>query len=409
MSVRPSHERDLPSRAIAEDAATDQVQLLLRGVPINFVVGVVSATACAWVLRGVESSRALEAWLAVYCALYLVRLGTWLRARTEGTVARAPSRWLLRVRLSVFSVGLGWAILPALLFPADPMHALAVALIACAVCGGGMAIYSADSASALLFVMPTVTAATWHLLLSGQTLPREMGVLYLLYIAFLLHATRRTHAQFQLIALHRARASAQLSRDPLTGLGNRLDLEVRLQQALARARRHGTEVALGYIDLDDFKPVNDSLGHAAGDALLRQLATRWRDELRSSELIARLGGDEFVLLVEDLDPQHAVTQLDAVVERLHRAVQSEFELAGTTARVGMTIGVARYPLDGTEADTLLRHADAAMYHGKKHKAHGRAGWWPARAQAGPSRVEVGEPARPPQESVAGAAAGIMSQ
>ena len=101
-------------------------------------------------------------------------------------------------------------------------------------------------------------------------------------------------------------------------------------------------------------------------------------ELGANELVARLGGDEFVLLVEDIDPDRAVVQLDAVVERLHRAVEHDFELAGSSARVGMTIGVARYPLDRSEADMLLRHADAAMYHGKKHKGRHRS-WWPARA------------------------------
>ena len=380
-----------PSAAIADDVAADLVQLLLRGVPVNFAAGISSAAGTAWILRGVDPPRALLAWLAAYCALYMIRIATWLRARAPGVVQQAPQQWLRRTRLSVLAVGLAWAILPALLFPPDPMHALAVALIASAVCGAGMAIYSADWVSALLFVIPTVVAATWHLLLAAQTLPPGLSLLYLLYTAFLLHATRRTHAQFQHIALHRAQASAQLSRDPLTGLGNRLELDARLQQALARARRQGTEVALGYIDLDDFKPVNDSLGHAAGDTLLRQLAARWRDELRSNELIARLGGDEFVLLVEDLDPARAEAQLDTVVERLQRALHSEFQIAGSSARVGMTIGVARYPLDGSEADTLLRHADAAMYHGKKHKGrHG--GWWPARPRSGPlgSPVATGE-------------------
>ncbi len=378
MSPAATARKARASKAITDDVAADLVQLLLRGVPVNFAAGISSAAITAWILRGVDPPRALLAWLAAYCALYLVRIVTWLRARAPGNVQKAPLLWLRRTRLSVLAVGLAWAILPALLFPADPMHALAVALIASAVCGAGMAIYSADWVSALLFVMPTVAAATWHLLLVARSLPPGLGLLYVLYTAFLLHATRRTHAQFQHIALHRAQASAQLSRDPLTGLGNRLELDTRLQQALARARRQGTEVALGYIDLDDFKPVNDSLGHAAGDELLRQLAARWREELRANELVARLGGDEFVLLVEDIDPDRAVVQLDAVVERLHRAVEHDFELAGSSARVGMTIGVARYPLDRSEADMLLRHADAAMYHGKKHKGRHRS-WWPARA------------------------------
>ncbi len=367
--------------AYADDVAADLARLLLRGVPVNFAVGISAAAACAWMLRGVEPARLLISWLALYLGLYLLRVLAWLGSRAGGAIERDPRRWLSLARLSVLAVGLAWGLLPALLFPSAPLQALFVALVASAVCGAGMAAYAPDAAAALLFVLPIVLPTSLHLFASGQELLQGCGVLGMLYTAFLLHAARRTNVQFQHMARHRAQVTEQLSRDHLTGLGSRVDLDARLRQALARAERRGTQVAVGYIDLDNFKPVNDRHGHAAGDALLRELAARWRDELRSSELIARLGGDEFVIVIEDLDPREAQQQLGAVFERLHRAVDMPFQLGGQSVRVGMTVGVACYPIDGSEADILLRHADAAMYHGKQYKGQHRA-WWPARAEAG---------------------------
>ena len=163
--------------------------------------------------------------------------------------------------------------------------------------------------------------------------------------------------------------------DPLTGLPNRLALEEYLPPAIARARRRGTSLALGVIDLDDFKPVNDRLGHDAGDELLRELSRRLREWLRESDFIARLGGDEFVVVLEDLEGAQELPQLSAALRHLHRAVETPFDVSGATpASVDMTMGLALFPLDGEEADALLRQADAAMYQAKQSKRT-RTQWW----------------------------------
>ncbi len=163
--------------------------------------------------------------------------------------------------------------------------------------------------------------------------------------------------------------------DALTGLPNRLALDEYLPGALARAGRRGEVVAVGVLDLDDFKPVNDRFGHAVGDVLLQQLADALRPRLRRSDFLARVGGDELVVVFEDLDPEHHAEQLGAALERLHGAVQAEFDLGdGRSAQVGMTMGLALYPRDATEPDILLRLADAAMYANKIHKLD-RARWW----------------------------------
>ena len=160
--------------------------------------------------------------------------------------------------------------------------------------------------------------------------------------------------------------------DVLTGLPNRLALMERLPRALARARRQKSVLAVGILDLDDFKPVNDTWGHAAGDAILQELGRRLSEAVRETDLVARLGGDEFAFVLEGLTD---VACLPFALARIHATVETPFPLSGgRSARVGLSLGVTLYPQDGAEADTLLSHADTALYDIKKSK-DGRADWW----------------------------------
>jgi diguanylate cyclase (GGDEF)-like protein len=156
--------------------------------------------------------------------------------------------------------------------------------------------------------------------------------------------------------------------DPLTRLPNRRAIEQRLAGAIERADRHGTLLAVGMLDLDDFKPVNDRYGHATGDALLRELAARLQSRMRGSDLLGRLGGDEFVVVLEELDGARLLEQLGALLERLHGALDAAFEFdSHPPLRIGMSMGLALYPHDARDADALLRAADLAMYQTKADK------------------------------------------
>ena len=181
----------------------------------------------------------------------------------------------------------------------------------------------------------------------------------------------------------------QALHDPLTGLPNRRALESHLSRSLARGQRNGTVTAIGLLDLNDFKPVNDTYGHESGDLLLRDFARRAGEMLRDNDFLARLGGDEFVIVIEDLDPGRFEEQLAPLLARLHRTVEVPFEMGqGKTATVGMTLGLALAPMDSREPDELLRKADAAMYQAKGRK-NLEGEWW----QRGP---EANEPV--PEES-----------
>ncbi|MCJ2087194.1 diguanylate cyclase [Methylobacterium sp. E-005] len=151
------------------------------------------------------------------------------------------------------------------------------------------------------------------------------------------------------------------SHDALTGLANRILFHERLERRLIKLERDGRAFALLYLDLDRFKLVNDTLGHAAGDALLREVAHRMREVLRSWDVIARLGGDEFAIL---LDRAHDEQAAAGVAERLLATMAAPVHLAGQSIQVSLSIGLAIAPLHGRDADTLLACADVALYRAK---------------------------------------------
>lgn len=153
----------------------------------------------------------------------------------------------------------------------------------------------------------------------------------------------------------------QATHDPLTGLPNRLLFNDRLEHALARRKRFGGFVAVLVVDLDEFKNVNDSLGHLTGDALLVALAARLRSRLRDVDTIARLGGDEFAILVDDVGTP---PEPGAIAEAVLKAVADPLEVADRVVTIGVSIGLAVARRKAT-ADLLLSHADAAMYRAKR--------------------------------------------
>ena len=175
----------------------------------------------------------------------------------------------------------------------------------------------------------------------------------------------------------RKEAEAQLAflayHDKLTGLPNRLLFEELLQLSLARARRHDLGVAVLYLDLDNFKLVNDSLGREAGDRLLGQLAERLRGATRETDLVARPGGDEFLLLLSDLErtppvpggTDGATLMAQSVAVRIQQAMQAPFELDGTEVYVSGSVGVSVFPMDAADHGGLLSNADTAMVRSKK--------------------------------------------
>ncbi|MBE0627570.1 MAG: EAL domain-containing protein [Burkholderiales bacterium] len=173
--------------------------------------------------------------------------------------------------------------------------------------------------------------------------------------------TARKHAE--------ARIHYLAHHDMLTGLPNRAYLTERLTTILALARRHGTLVAIMFIDLDNFKTVNDTLGHHVGDALLKEVAARIKVVLREADMVSRLGGDEFLVILADF-----ATPEDAgkVADKLLQTISAPIVLECHELYANASIGISVFPRDGDNPEDLIRHADAAMYSAKDHgRGHSR--------------------------------------
>ena len=149
--------------------------------------------------------------------------------------------------------------------------------------------------------------------------------------------------------------------DPLTGLPNRLLMRGRLDQAIETAKRHSTKLALLFLDLDYFKPINDSLGHLVGDTLLQEVATRLTSSVRSEDIVTRWGGDEFIVVLNELDNFEDASQ---VANKIQVALKAPFVVEDNQLRISASIGISQYPLDATTSNDLIKTADVAMFQAK---------------------------------------------
>ncbi|HPF35909.1 MAG TPA: EAL domain-containing protein [Candidatus Krumholzibacteria bacterium] len=181
------------------------------------------------------------------------------------------------------------------------------------------------------------------------------------------------------------RLSAQANQDQLTGLPNRFFVMSYIEHALRRARRGERCVALLFMDLDNFKTVNDTLGHAAGDELLKQAADRIRSVLRECDTAARLGGDEFLLVLEDLAD---ADQAEAVADKVVQAFSRPFLVASRRLHATASVGVSVFPHDGGSVEELMQNADTAMYQAKTHGRNEFRLFTPAMRMAAEERLLI---------------------
>jgi len=194
-----------------------------------------------------------------------------------------------------------------------------------------------------------------------------LGLSLLVLICAIVRQTQQLRDRDRALDAERAVAEgrAQLQHlahhDPLTGLPNRTLLRDRVAQALAHAQRHQGRLALLFIDLDQFKEVNDTLGHATGDALLRHVAQAFAQVLREQDTVCRQGGDEFTILLSEVDSPAAVVH---AVERIMTISNGRTTIAGHELPMSLSLGIAMYPQDGQDFDALMQCADTAMYRAK---------------------------------------------
>jgi len=290
--------------------------------------------------------------------------------------------WLAAVSLPAYSIGLAAFNTAALAFMA------ACCLARRREAPGRFIRVTAIASSALALHWTTFPLAFFHPRWQTIGFAVGTGLVLVQYLSLLANVL----LQFQQRLLDAEERALELAYyDPLTGLNNKNYLSKLFEQALLLATRPHHFVAVFYIDLDNFKPINDSAGHRTGDEVLKEVARRLKGGMRSTDISARIGGDEFIVVATQLEQE---SQIDRIARKLLDRLTAEIQVDGVAYSLGASIGVSLYPAHGNTLPALIEAADEAMYqvkyNGKNGYAiHGRDGPRTAEADAGNAEAKAG--------------------
>ena len=355
-----------PNSSVQDEAVEGRVRAEQINNVKRYLTWILLANICnALVLVAALWSSPLRR-LAVAWASAIVIVGLYygLRqrriARTRPTYVSAHT--ISRAIRNSLLLGILWATLPLIFFAdASPGGQVIIACLCAGMLGGGAFALACIPAAAIAFTAPIVVASAIAIGRSGDVAYALVAVLMVSYISVLWRGIYVYASQVVRRVAEQVKAEREVRRDELTSLPNRLAFFEELESAFLRLTRSHEQFAVLYLDLNDFKIVNDRCGHAAGDKLLVEVGGRLRESARQVDLVARLGGDEFAIVVVDVADAAIVTALAA---RIVSSLDRPFLIDGRQIYTGACVGIALAPADGDNPEFLLKNADEALYDAK---------------------------------------------
>lgn len=367
MSATPEHPA---SGEVAMQVRTDQLQILFRQsfpAPFGSVGG---AMALSWLQLDLGNRSVIAPWLITLCVAAMVRLFLfWVYSHRpkHHTIARWEGVYWVTL---VFTSGV-WGIGAFLLTSSSNLLSQVITLFfAVGMAGSAISAYSAYRYMPLIAVGLVLLPITLWLLIQPSTEQRLLALTSLAFCAFVVRATRElSGALHSLLRLRRELevqhgiASNAARTDDLTGVNNRRAFNEQADTMFGYTRRYGVPLCALLLDIDNFKQINDTHGHAAGDKVLQAVVRQIKSALREADLCGRLGGEEFGVLLAGTNMQEAVQ----IAEKIRFAVQAiEEPVNGTTLQVTISVGVAEADSACADVSTILTQADAAMYRAKSN-------------------------------------------
>ncbi len=386
-----------------------QTEILFKQSSVTLLATLVTACIMAATLWPYVPHQAVTLWLAVTLAVTAVRVLLVVRylGSTPGSIAPSLG-WIRRYRLLALASGVVWGLSAWLLDGTTEMlPQILVLLFAGGLVAGATSAYAIDLKSYAAFVVAVSSLLAWHFLMTATAFGQVTGGMTILFVIFMsLYAMRLNRTLLQTLALQfandallreldahqrtleqqvaertlvlertntrlkreitrsrelTARLTYQATHDALTKLINRSEFETRLDRVLTKAKHDGSHHVLCYFDLDRFKIINDSCGHSAGDALLRQVASHISEQIRHRDTLARLGGDEFGILMEHCSMQQAQRTVHAVYDFLR---SFRFHWADRAFSIGVSMGVIPINAESGGISDVLKQADVACYEAK---------------------------------------------
>jgi len=305
-------------------------------------------------------------WVLVWATAVLAFAATYgirrrrVRSEKPETVS---ARTVRRAARNAFLLGCIWAASPLLFFAGAASGGQIIITCLCAgMLGGGAFAFASLPVAAIAFTSPIFIASSFAIARTGDHVYFLVAVLMVVYTCVLLRGVFVHGLKLIGRMVSQWEIEKEIRRDALTKLPNRVAFQEALEAAFYRMQRGHEQFAVSYLDLDQFKGVNDKLGHAAGDELLMQVAGRLSEHKRKADLLARLSGDEFALVLTCIaSPEHAWALLDSVM----RAFDAPFHIDGVEIISSACAGIAIAPAHGSEKAALLKHADEALYSAKR--------------------------------------------
>lgn len=348
----------------------ERLRLVYTNLPITLAVSVTSAVVLAALVRSVVPVQELLAWLSVGILVALLRYHNYrlFAALPEDTIDGA--RWRFRFELGAALSGLVWGYAAGIMFPAGALaHQMFIIFVMAGVSAGAMTSYSAIRRAYIVFILPALLPLVARLVFEQTDIHYAMAALALLFLGVVVRTAIETDRMIGNVLKVRAEnveltlaLKHQATHDPLVDLVNHREFSDRLH-AVAKASADRLEpYALLFVDLDDFKTVNDSAGHVAGDEMLRGIARILKEQIRPDDTAARLGGDEFAVLLQRCPRVRAEEIARGILDAIER-----FELpwdGGRVLKAGASIGIAYTDAGEYDAGAVLKAADSACYAAK---------------------------------------------
>jgi diguanylate cyclase len=355
-----------PNSSVRDETVEGRVRAEQINNVKRYLTWILLANICnAFVLVAALWSSPLRRLAVVWVsAIVIVGLYYGLRqrriARTRPTYVSAHT--ISRAIRNSLLLGILWATLPLIFFAdASPGGQAIIACLCAGMLGGGAFALASIPAAAIAFTAPIVVASAITIGRSGDVAYALVAVLMVSYVSVLWRGIYVYASQIVQRVGEQVKAEREVRRDELTSLPNRLAFFEELESAFLRLTRSHEQFAVLYLDLNDFKIVNDRCGHAAGDKLLIDVGSRLRESVRQVDLVARLGGDEFAIVVVDVADAAIVTALAA---RIVSSLDRPFIIDGRQIYTGACVGIAFAPADGDNPEFLLKNADEALYDAK---------------------------------------------
>jgi diguanylate cyclase (GGDEF)-like protein len=350
----------------------ERLRLVHANLPVTLVVSVASAAILALTLRGVVSQLQLVLWFCVGAAVSFLRYVHYRQLKRLADDALDIGHWRRRVEVGAALSGAFWGFAGGVLFPPDDLpHQLFIGFVLAGLSAGAMTSYSAIRRCYFLFVLPAILPIVVRMLFEDGDIQRSMAVLTLLFLGVVVRAASETDRMIGNVLKVRAEnveltqaLHHEATHDALVDLVNHREFNQRLKAVAKAAARNREPYALLFVDLDHFKEINDTGGHAAGDETLRRVGRILKAQIRATDTAARMGGDEFAILL----PHCPRARAEEVARSILAAIE-DFALhweGGKFFRVGASIGVAYTDAGEHDASAVLRAADSACYAAKNN-------------------------------------------